>query len=83
MGVTCKRSITVELCSQQVDGDFFVVEELHSFLREGCCIAGQDISDIQGWFILEVCFKQEHVVDSKNTFCAICFQERKNLVFPE
>lgn len=37
----------------------------------------------QGWLISVVCFKQEHVMDSKNTFCGICFQERKSLFFPE
>lgn len=40
MGVTCKRSIAIELCSQQGDGDFFVVDKLLALFPGGgmlCC----------------------------------------------
>lgn len=75
----------MELCSQQGDGDFFVVEELVALFPQGRDVALQvKICQVfQGWFISVVCFKQEHVMDSKNTFCGICFQERKGLFFPE
>lgn len=35
MGVTCKRSVAVELCSQQGDGDFFAVEKLGALFPGG------------------------------------------------
>lgn len=83
MGVTCRRSITLELCSQQGDGDFFVAEELLAVFPGGGMLhcGSRCVRYSKNWFIPAACFKQEDVMGSKNTFCGICFQKKKQLVF--
>lgn len=83
MGVPCQRSIAPELCSQQGDGDFFVAEELlAAFPRGGMLHCGSRcVRYFKSWFTPVVCFKQEYVMGSENTFCGICFQQRRSLFF--